>query len=227
MWEKRSFGDTHEFIFNHRTPLSSWQFSDRKTVTSLPEQLALGRVGTAFDLLFDALTSQIPDPILRREEVERRLELSGIPPDLLLASTFLTNRVLLQRSRTASVGMLGVRNTLTLAARLTESQAIDNTAGVSDDFSLASRIEQQSLTASWSHRLSGLTTVNLLASHVRNSSEAGIKRKTDQSTARLLFTHRMGPKTTGTLGFRYTRFDDGPEESFREKAVTASLLVTF
>jgi uncharacterized protein (PEP-CTERM system associated) len=230
LMEKRSFGDTHEASFTHRTPLSSWQFSDRRSITTTPEQLALGRTGTAFDVMFDALASRFPDPVIRAQEVERLLLQSGTPRDLPVATTFLTSRVLLQRSRTASVGLLGVRNTVTVAAGMSESRAIDAGSAVVDDFSRASEIQQRSLTASWGRRLTPVSSLNLLGSHVRSSGTAGASLESRQSTARLVFSHQLSQKTTASLAARWVRFDNttaGTASGYREKAITASVLVTF
>jgi uncharacterized protein (PEP-CTERM system associated) len=225
--EHRPFTNTHQINFTHRTRLTSWILSDSKTVTSLPAQLAVGRLGTAFDLLFNVLASNFPDPVERTAEVNRRLQQSGIPRDLQLATTFVNSRVIVQRVRQASVAILGARNTVTLAATLTDDSAVDRGAPLNDDFSTTNEIEQRSLSASWAHQLSGLTTANLMGTYVRSTGASGSGPETTEKSARFLLNHQFSPKTTGSLGLRYIRFDSTTAEDFREKAITASLFVTF
>lgn len=225
--EKRPFGHSHDFSLTHRTPLSAWQLSDRKDITVLPNQLIPGTRGTAFELLFDALASRIPDPIARAQEVERQLRQSGTPADLALATGFLTTRVFVQRSQQASVAILGARNTLTFAAALTESRAISGAPATADDFALSSEVQQRSISVSWAHRLSPLSSVNLLATQVHSSGGAASNLDSTQSSVLLLFSHHIGPKTSGSLSVRHVRFDNSTGSGYREKAVTGSLFVTF
>jgi uncharacterized protein (PEP-CTERM system associated) len=225
--EHRPFTNTHTFTFQHRTRLTSWQLSDSKSVTTGPAQLALARLGTAFDLLFNVLATSIPDPVARTAEVNRQLQQSGIPRDLQLATTFVTSRVIVQRARQASVAILGVRNTVTLGASLVESRSIDTGAPFVDDFSTTSEIEQKSFIASWAHQLSAITTANLIGTYVRSTGASGSGPETTEKSARFLLNHQFSPKTTGSVGLRYIRFDSSTAEDFREKAVTASVLVTF
>ena len=75
-------------LLQHRTPRTAWRFTDRQDVTTLPNQLAVAPPGTAFDLLFNALTSQIPDPLLRAQEAQRQLQQSGTPPICCLPDRF-------------------------------------------------------------------------------------------------------------------------------------------
>lgn len=223
---KRPFGNSHAFSLSYRTPLSVWQYTDSKDITFLPNQLSLGR-GTAFELLFDALASRFPDPILRAREVERQLAQSGIPRDLALVTGFLTPRVFVQRSRQASVAILGKRNTLTLTAVLSDSNALSTGSGVPDDFSLASEVQQRSISAALAHRLSPLSSVNLLVQQTHSTGGAGTNLDNTQTSYSLNFAHQIGSRTSGSLSARYTRADNSTGLGFTEKAVTGSVSTTF
>lgn len=225
--ERRFFGDSHDFTLTHRTPLSSWQYSDRRMVTVLPNQLALTSPGTAFDLLFNALTSRFPDPIARAQEVERLLQQTGTPANLGLQTGFLTTRAFVEQVRQASVAMLGVRNTITFTATMSQREGIGAAGGTPDDFTLSPEIDTRSLSISWAHKLSAVTSANVIASHIQSKGAAGTNLETEQNTVRLLFTHRFGPRTSGTLGLRYVRFDGTTGQEYTERAVTASVSTTF
>jgi uncharacterized protein (PEP-CTERM system associated) len=227
LYEKRVFGDTHEFVFEHRTRLTSWQYTDTRALTSLPEQLALGRTSTAFNLFFDALTTRIPDPVQRAQEVQRILRQTGIPADLAVSPLFLTSRATVQRARQASVGFLGLRNTVTLAVGVTDTEAADSASPFVDDFSRFSDVKQRHATASWALRVTPFSTINLTGSHIRSTSESAQDAESKQTSAYLLFSHQLGRRTTGTLGVRYVHFDSNTASDYKEKAATASLLITF
>ena len=225
--ERRPFSDTHEYSLRHNTPLTAWHLSDRKTITTVPDQLGLVRSGTAAELLSDALTGQFPDPVERAREVERLLQQTGVPRDLAVFTPFLTTRVLLQRARQVGVSVLGARNTVTLAATSIDSSAASTGMATIDDLSRAAEIRQHSISAAWAHRFSGYSSVNVLTSHIRSSSASGPGLESTQSLARLLYSRQLGPRTSGTVSARYVRFDSSGGSDFREKAITASLLVTF
>jgi uncharacterized protein (PEP-CTERM system associated) len=227
LYEKRPFGDTYDVAFEHRTRLSVWTYTDNRTLTSLPAQLAVGRTSTAFNLLFDALVTRFPDPVARAQEVQRILLQTGIPADLAVAPLFLTSRATIQHARQASVGLLGVRNTLTITGALVDTEAADTSSQVVDDLSRFSEVRQRSLTGSWSLRVTPFSTLNLTASHIRTTSQSAQDVESKQTTGQLLLTHQFGPRTTGTVGVRYVHFDSTTAPDFREKAATASLLVTY
>jgi uncharacterized protein (PEP-CTERM system associated) len=119
-----------------------------------------------------------------------------------------------------------VRNTVTLAAAVIDSAPVDSGVATLDDFARSSEIRQRSLSAIWAYQLSGFSTMNVLASQVRSSAGSGAAVSSTESAARVLFSQQIGARTFGTLGARYVRFD-GTGSSFREKAITASVVVTF
>jgi uncharacterized protein (PEP-CTERM system associated) len=225
--EKRFFGDAHDYSVRHRTRLTSWEFTDRRDVTTLPQQLATGGRGAAFQALDAALLSQFPDPVLRQREVERRLLQSGTPADLALASSFLTTTVYVQRSRRASVALLGVRNTVTLAAMETESGSVGAVQASLDNFSQATRIEQRSISADWAHRLSGTSSMNLLVSQVRSTGAGPTRLESTQSFLQVYFTHQFSPKVSGALSARRVLFDSSTAAGYNENALLGSLSVVF
>ena len=225
--EKRFFGESHEFTLDYRTPLSSWQFLDRRVVTVLPPQLALPGQATAYDLLFDALTSRFPDPALRAQEVQRVLQQNGTPENLGLQTGFLTTRAFVERIQQASFALLGTRNTITFTATRTTREGIGEAGGGPDDFTLSSEIETRTIGASWAHRFSALSSANLLATRIQTKGSAGTNLESVQDTVRLIFSHRLGPRTSGSIGLRYVRFDPTTGLDYTEKAVTASVSTTF
>ena len=226
--EKRFFGDGHSLTIRHRTPQTSWSFSDSRDVNTLPNQLITAGLGTAFDLLFNALTTRIPDPVARAREAEQLLLQEGIPLDLAVRSAFLSSRVFQDRHREASVGLLGARNTVTLTAYSSERSSIGSGAGTLDDFALSPNVEQRGINADWSHKLSPLSSLSVLAWWVRSTGSSSAE-DTKQWSLRMLLSTQLGPKSFGTIGVRHVRFDNtgDPQASYRENAVTASVSLQF
>lgn len=226
--ERRFFGNGHSFTFRHRTPLSSWSFRDSKDVSALPNQLiaATGR-SAEFELFFDALGSQISDPVLRAQVVEGLLQQLGLPTTALLPVGFLTSRVFVDRRREASVALIGSRNTVTLTAFTSDRQALGAGAGTVDDFSLGANVRLRGVSADWGHKLSPLSTISLRGGWEENRGSAGLA--TEQQSLRLQFSTSVGPRTFGALSARHVRFDSdqGFTGSYRENALTASVSVQF
>jgi uncharacterized protein (PEP-CTERM system associated) len=225
--EKRFFGDSHDLSVSHRTPRSSWQYTHSRAATVVPDQLGLARPGTAYDLLFDALASRFPDPLLRAQEVERQLRQNGIPANLAGDNSFLTSQAFVQRIQQASVGLLGVRDTIIFTASSARRESLGGGGGAVGDFAASSVIDTRSVTATWAHRLSPLSSVNLLLSHVNSKGAAGTNLDTTQNSARVLFSHNLSPRTQATIGVRYVSFDSITGSGFTEKAVTASIATLF
>jgi uncharacterized protein (PEP-CTERM system associated) len=193
----------------------------------LPEQLLIGRVGTIYDLFFARLEADFPDPVVRDREVLLLLTRLGIPRDVALSAEFLSSRVLLNRSLNASVSVLGVRNTVTLLASQQDSRTVERQVFAFDDFSSLSEIEQRSVSGSWTHQLSRLSSVTGALTHIRSIGTGVTSVESKQSAAHVFLTRKFGAKTSGTLGARYVRFEGEAGSDFREKAINASLSVTF
>jgi uncharacterized protein (PEP-CTERM system associated) len=230
-YEHRPSTNTYEFSFSHRTRLTAWRLTDSKIITTLPTQLLLGRTQSAFDLLFTALTTSFPDPIARTDEVNRILQQNGIPRDLTVAPLFLSSRVFIQHSQNISFVLLGSRNTVTVVGTIAKSRSTDSGVPVSDTSSLASETEQRTVSASWSHRLSAITSLNLLGTYTRGiGSGLNSTDSSDQLTTSLLLTHQISRRTYGTLGARYINFSASTSTAandVREKAILGSIVVTF
>ena len=228
--EKRIFGNSHNFSVRHRTPRTAWRFSDTEDATTTPNRLAIVDPGTAFNLMFDALATEIPDPVARKLEVERRLAASGTPADLVQPQTALTVNVFKQRAREFSVAFLGVNNTVTITGTVIDTHSLTSGGPATDDLSRSPGIEQRGLTADWAHRISALTSLNVLASRIESKSTSVAGLESTQSIVRVLLTRQLSPKAYANLGARIVRFDAGSEggtNDYREKALTASLVLTF
>ncbi len=226
--ERRFFGDGHSLTFSHRTPLSAWNFSDIRDVSTPSQQMAQIGLGSIYDLFFAQLTSSIPDPFARAQAVSQILQKSGIPANTQVSAGFLTSRVTISRSQVASVALMGANNTVTFSAQSTQSQQLGTSFGVIDDLSLSSSIKQKGLNVNWAHQLSELTYLTLLASHTHSTglnSSSGL----DSSLNSLLLslTTQIGSKTSANFGLRHVRSASTAGNSYDENAVTGAVSFKF
>jgi len=225
--ETRSFGDSYNARFQHRTALTAWRLSQSKSVNTPSDQLLNVALGSAFDLLNLQLTSSIPDPFVRAQVVNQQLQQLGIPANAQAFGTIITSRVYISSRQEASFILTGARNIVTLSADKSDNQVLGTGGSVADDFSLSPKIRQSGFTTSWAHKLSPDTAVTLNGRQSRNkSSTANLETKLNSLS--LLLTTKLGPQTSATMGLRQTRSDsNGLASSYDEQAVTGSLFVTF
>lgn len=225
--EQRSFGDGHLIDFSHRTALTAWKFTDSKSAVVPAQQFTTAPVATAYDLLFLQLTSLYPDPVERAQAVALLLQLAGIPANSLIYGNIMTTQPFVQRRQQASVSLTGANNTVTFSAQRSSSERIGPAVGILDDFVLAQNIRQSGLGASWAHRLTphSALTLNTLASRSKGDGTAQDSRLRSLS---LLYSTRLGARTSASLGVRRNHFDGaGGVADYTENAITGSLTASF
>ncbi|MEO8976016.1 MAG: hypothetical protein ABI552_09710, partial [Casimicrobiaceae bacterium] len=186
--------------------------------------------GAAYDLLFAALTTRFPDALDRAAEAQRILQGGEIPPNLGLPPDFLVGGVYVERRQQASAAFLGVRNTLTFIVYQVNRQPL----GVGDSLTTPpgylSDTREKGASATFSHRLSGFSSVTAITSWQRTTGESSTRDLTSrQWDARLLYVTQLGRRTSGSLEYRHTRFnsDAGGNSDYRENALIGSLLYQF
>jgi uncharacterized protein (PEP-CTERM system associated) len=229
--DDRFFGKGYNYRFNHRTPLSAWSLGYSRDISSSADQLQVETPTDAYTALFNSafFLAQYPDPALRDVAVRSFLALNGLAATT--NQTLLSNRVVLSRRLNGSFALIGARNTLTFTASRSESSSASGTGlvGGADIFSQSTGIRQRTISAAWSHKISAVSTLNLNASHTRSEGSAPTVQSSTHRLLNLTLTHRLGPKTLGSLGLRKAIFDaqGGSLTSYDEKALTGSLSVTF
>lgn len=223
--EKRSFGNAHNLMFSHRTPLSTVRFSDIRDISVAPNQLTTVGLGSIYDLIFSQFASAFPDPIERAKQVDSFLQQTGLPANAQVVAGFLTSRVTVQRRQELAAVLIGKRNTLTLAATRSEQKSLGTTAGlVTDDFDQNSSIRQRGISVSWAYRLSPLSSLNVLGSW--QDSVGSSAMESSLKSLNINFSTRLSEKTTASLGTRRT-ISDSSTTPYRENAVTGALTAQF
>lgn len=225
--EKRSFGDGHTIDFSHRTALTAWKFIDTRSVVIPAQQFTTAPVSTAYDLLFLQLASSIPDPVARAQAVSALLQSAGIPANSLIYGNIVTAQPFIQRRQQASVSLMGANNTVTFTAQRSSNARLGTGIGPLDDFALSQNIRQSGLSASWAHKLSPLSnlTLNALTSHSRGDSGQDARLR----SLSLLYTTKLGVRTTASIGLRQNNYDNAGTGSmdYTEHAITGTLSASF
>ena len=225
VYEQRFFGNGHNLLFTHRTPLTAWRVTSIKDATALPAQLQSTGSFSLSGLMSDLLTSAIRDPEARAEAVRQRLQQTGIAPTSTLGTNVLTTRPFVFRETTASFALLGRINTAGITVSHREQRTFADNAGLpsiagDEDF------RQTGFDANFAHKLTPLTTLTLLATTWRTESLNVAARRTRQQFYSVFLTTQLGPKSAASLGFRRTDFTGLTEpESYRENAVFGTVSI--
>ena len=222
---QRSFGDTHNLSFSHRTARTAWLFSDSKDVAATPSQTGIASLGSIYDLLYRQFESLEPNPVTRAQLVNAYLQANGINPNATVVSGFLTSAVSLQRRQDLSFALLGVRDTVTFIATRSESSRLDTLSTSLDDLTNSSLVRQRGFSVNYSHRLTPDYSLGVLVSQQNTSGELSLQ----DSTLRLLsvnVTGKVGRKASASVGARRV-VSGGSNAPYVENAVTGNLNVQF
>src|SRR6185312_16057635 len=228
-WEHRFFGDGWNYGAENRSPYLALSFSDKRDVTT-DAQSRIGGSGytAAYNMLFAALATRIPDPIDRAAEVQRLLASGNIPSDLGLPSDFIVGNSYVERRQDARAAILGVRNTLSFDIyRLTR----DNLVATGQDIPPGTTPDTREWggSANLAHKLTPFTTFNVGGTWHETTSTSGPDITSKEWTARMGLATQFGPRTTGSLEYRFTRFtsDATTNSDYRENEFIATLYYQF
>lgn len=227
--DRRSYGNSYNVAFSHRSALTVWKLSDSRSAILPGQQMTVAPISTAYELINQQLVSTIPNALQRDQATNLYLQLYGIPADTLLYGNIMSSHAMIQRRQEASVMIKGANNTVTLTLQRSNSQRVTSSSAAllsGDDLSLTTNIRQSGLNGTWTHLLSPESTLTLNALSSRSQSNVN-NLETKLRSLQLMLTTKLGPNTTATAGLRQTSFDTTSTNSYDEQAVTGSLLLTF
>ena len=223
--ERRFFGNGHNVSFSHRFPMSSITYTDTRDVSVLPNQFATASLGTIYDLLYPQLSQlciqQLGGNLTQSQITSCVLSLLGSQANTQVTSSFLTTRATIQRQQQLALAMFGVRNTLTVLANRSESQSAFAST-VIDDSSQSTSVNQQGLSVNLSHRLSELSSLNLLASRQRSTGSGSTNIRVATTVFQVSASTKLGAKTSGSLSARRSEFDSN-SNPYTENALVGSV----
>ena len=221
--EKRYFGTAHALRFSHRTPNTVWSLSDSREVSSTSAQGSAG-FGSAYDLYFRQFASTEPDAVKRDALVRNFLQTNGINPNAVVVGGFLASAATLDRSQTASLGIVGVRNTVTVQLSSRRSERADKVATVLDDLSATQVVRQRGLSLDWAYRLTPQSTITLGGAYQRSEGDLATQETTFK-TVTATWTSTLGPRSSVVAGARHSAFEG--TTPYDENAVFAAFRLSF
>lgn len=227
--EHRFFGAGYLFSFDHRTPLTVWKVRISRNTSSFPQQLAsLPAGGDVSALLNNLFLTTIPDAALRQQTVDQFIRDRGLPLVLTNALNLYSQEVFLQQSQTASVGLLGTRNTVVLTLFNVRSEPISasgNPLTTPVDFGDNSR--QTGISVLWSHKLTQSVVVDTTIERLRTVANAPLEGRTNQTALRIAVSTPLSAKTTMFAGARYQTLSSDITTDYNEAAAFIGVTHTF
>ena len=222
--EKRYFGTGHALNFSHRTPNTVWTLSDTRDVSNTNSQ-GNASFGSAYDLFFRQFASIEPDAAKRDVLARNYLQTNGIDPNAVVIGGFLASAATLQRAQSASMALVGVRNTVTARLSQGRTSRADTVTTVLDDLSTAQRVRQRGLSLDWAYRLTQQSTITLGGSYQRSDSDLPLQETTLKAIT-LFWTGTLGPKSSLSAGARRAEFESATSP-YDETAVFAAFRYAF
>ena len=230
-WEHRFFGASYSFDFSHRMPTSVWTLSATRNITSYPQLIA--SLPSAFDArvaLNLLLLPSIPDPVERAAFIEQFIRGQGLSGLQLSPVNIFSVQNTLEERATASLGLLGARNTIFFSAfyvRTKQISAVD--LHVSEIVAALADSAQKGASIVWTHRLASNVTFALdgaVSRSVPKGQDTTVGPATQGSLTASL-SYPLSPKTTVTGGARYQAFRPTAMPGYTEAAVFAGFTYTF
>jgi uncharacterized protein (PEP-CTERM system associated) len=178
--------------------------------------------GTNPQVLNDVLRSQLADPAQREQLVNQFLQRLGLPPGTVLPFSFFTNQVYVAKQVSASVGLVGKRNTAIVELFWQDDEPITTPTGIPSGFFTASRVRQQGLRLTYSHRLSPFTALSLVGTRVYSREDTliatALRLRSTEDTVYISMNRKLSPRTDASVALRWSNFDSNLSP-YRERAL--------
>lgn len=228
-WEHRFYGESYDVAFEHRRPLSFWNVRAYRTLSSYPERVASIAEGSSVAGILDRIfQSRIPDPAERTEFIADFMADRGLPEFTDQPISIYSERLYVLESATASVGLLGVRNSLVFRVFRSRQwpitgagEEIPPVRGALDDNT------QYGAGATWSYQLSPLMTFLVDARASRTEAEPPFDVTSEQFALRAGLTQRLSLRTRVFYGARWYQFESSGSSNRREAAIFAGFNHSF
>ena len=220
-WEHRFFGSSYYVSFDHRTALTVWNVRVSRDATSFPEQIASLAAGTNVLSLLDSLFSlRVPDPALRQQLVDQFMRERGLPTFTSDPVRLYTQQISLVQSASATVGLIGVRNTLFVNAFYSKNESITAagtvvpipTSGLTNNTQTGGSIV-------WTHNLSPLLVLTTTLDYLHTQALPPQTVRTEQGAFTMVLSRPISPRTSVHAGARYQSLRSDIRADYEESAI--------
>ncbi len=218
--EDRIFGTGYDVQFRHRMARTLWNFSVSRDISSSLDELAGGEIlDPVFQLFYQLTDESLPEA--------ERMRLARAAYERAGGVGIRTNAYFLQRSIGGGVSFIGVRNTLSLSLRHAERERLNSLSNflLTDDLAEFNYTETRSASVAFSHRFSGLSTLNSMVMRSKAEGRGASSRDVDRTVFSIGVNRRLGPDTTAGLSYRYQKTEG--TDDYTENAISATLGMRF
>lgn len=215
-YDKRYFGDSYSLGITHRMARSVWSYIESRDANGGAASDRGLSYANSYDALFNQLAAQVPDPIQRDQQVRAMLAAQG---------GFTSRAATVDRRRTASMVLNGVRTSFTLSAYQNQSQRLDGSTTAVDDLSVAQRVRQHGLSAGASYRLSPVSSASLNFSS-SSTGNSGAQAGNGLKTLTASYSNQLAQRVSLSLSLRRSVFDS-VSQPYTESGGLASIGMQF
>ncbi len=216
--ERRFFGSAWRLGFDHRAPKFAMTVSLSRGIQSAPQSVfEVPATGNVEALLLSMFTTRYPDPVERARVVRQFIADQGLPASTLGATSIFSQRLSLVTSQSASLGLIGVRNSLVLSGFYIRTEDLPDAAVLATGLAGSNNV-QYGTGLTFSHRLSMAISLGATIdwSRIRSLDATDV---TSQRGARVQVSLQASPKTGAVFGGRYRKLDSTVAIPGHESAV--------
>jgi uncharacterized protein (PEP-CTERM system associated) len=201
-----------------------------RNITSYPQQLASLPPGNVQGILNQLFLSRIPDPTLRQNTINTLIQDQGLPANLSSPVILYTQQIVLQETASATVGLLGARNSIYATVFYLHQQPIAGSGTALPPILAIGTLNdntQQGFNLVWTHNLTPSVTMNLTTTALRTTANAPFNAVTNQGYATVTVTSPLSARTTVFAGARYQILRANFQDGYNEAALFAGLNYIF
>ncbi|MEK8053327.1 TIGR03016 family PEP-CTERM system-associated outer membrane protein [Ideonella sp. DXS22W] len=221
---RRPTGGLYQAGLTFRTPLTIWRASFSRNVVDSSVQSTVSQ-GTNYDLFFAQFASVEPDPVKRDALVTAFLSRSGLSPDGVVKSSFLTSAQTIDQRVDLSVAWRDNRSTAVVNYLRGVSRRADNATVAVDDLADTSRVRNASWSVSLSHQLTPALSSSMSLSDLHNRGD----RAEQSSKTRRAYLSLVGTVTSReswTLSLRRS-LNESALKTYSESAISGAYSLQF
>lgn len=229
-YEHRFFGASYNVQFSNRTPMTFWSVQASRNISSYPEQLASLPEGTFLPgVLNILLTNRIPDIDQRIAFIRQFLVERGLPVFLTGPLDLYNQQVYLLELASATVGLIGVRNSVFVTAFRSRSEPLSGQGETLPPLlSAQNNNTQTGGGVTWAYQLSSVSTITASANYSHTTANPPFEESTDATSVSLNWTRTISPRTNVHAGARWQRSNASRDvNDFSETAVFAGFRYRF
>lgn len=222
--EDRFFGTGYNLSFKHRRPLSNFELSYSRNVSSADSLSLLSAADIFYPGIFASLEGTIADPVERARQAHALAE--ALAKDFPTLG-FVTNTEYLQTRLTMGVSFIGARNTLALRVSRDQREALtpDLALVASDTLAAYDRTTSKGASVSLIHRLTPNSSLNGTFSLTNSKGEGTSTAESRRRAFTLGYNKTLGERTSVSLVYRHQGSSGSSE--YTENALIGSVTRRF